>query len=197
MGGEIPPNKRLIMNKKYLLSLILLTNYNVVSAEYIIDGGIRGATVMQGYIVSAPCSIETNSQYQYIDYDSISTHSIEYSEIKKESRKSFTIRLNNCISEYGQENRKGIKIQFYAPQDTYADAIKLSGPKPGVLLYIYDVNHNLLSPNKSYSISNSSIYFDSKTKTSYLKYETEINTFNKEIEPGDYFVTIEFNISYD
>ncbi|MEQ5286787.1 type 1 fimbrial protein [Providencia huaxiensis] len=185
------------MNKKYLLSLILLTNYNVVSAEYIIDGGIRGATVMQGYIVSAPCSIETNSQYQYIDYDSISTHSIEYSEIKKESRKSFTIRLNNCISEYDQENRKGIKIQFYAPQDTYADAIKLSGPKPGVLLYIYDVNHNLLSPNKSYSISNSSIYFDSKTKTSYLKYETEINTFNKEIEPGDYFVTIEFNISYD
>lgn len=197
MGGIFPPNKRLIMNKKYLSWLILLANCTYASAEYTIDGRIRGEAVMQGYIVAAPCSIETDSQYQYIDYDSVSINSIESGEIKKENKKSFTIKLNNCISEYDQEKRKGIKIQFYAPQDTYSDAIKLSGPKSGVLLYIYDVNNNLLSPNKAYSISDSSVYFDNKTKTSYLKYETEINTFNKEIEPGDYFVTIKFNVSYD
>ncbi|EKT53822.1 fimbrial protein [Providencia rettgeri] len=185
------------MKKIYFLLITLLFNYTPVYAGYTADGGIRGEAAMRGYIVAAPCSIETENQYQYIDYDSISTEAINSYKTKKENRKLIKIKLNNCISEYDKGNNKGIKIEFFAPQDTYTDAIKLSGPKSGVLLYIYDLKNELLIPNKPYSISDSSIYFDSKTKTNFLRYETEINTFDKNIEPGDYFVTIKFNVSYD
>ncbi|MCG9532551.1 type 1 fimbrial protein, partial [Providencia rettgeri] len=99
--------------------------------------------------------------------------------------------------EYDSSNHKGIKIRFFALQDTYTNAIKLSGPKPGVVLYIYDVNNNLLIPNKLYSISNNYVYFDNKSKESFLKYETELGTSNNEITPGDYFTTIKFNVTYD
>ena len=52
-------------------------------------------------------------------------------------------------------------------------------------------------PNKLYSISDSYIYFDHKSKERYLKYETELGTSNNEIIPGDYFATIKFNVTYD
>ncbi|HEM7134005.1 TPA: fimbrial protein [Providencia rettgeri] len=162
-----------------------------------VQDGLRGETVMQGYIVAAPCSIETDSQYQYINYDYISNFNISEIDDRKITRKPFYIKLNNCISEYDNNNHKGIKIRFFAPQDLYSNAIKLSGPKPGVVLYIYDNNDNLLMPNKLYSISNNYIYFDHKSKESYLKYETELGTSNNEITPGDYFTTIKFNVTYD
>lgn len=185
------------MKKIHLIWMVLFFNFSSSYAEYTIDSGIRGETVMQGYIVAAPCSIETDSQYQYINYDYVSNEKINSSVIKKTTRKPFNIKLNNCISEYDKEKHKGIRIKFHAPQDIYSNAIKLSGPTTGVVLYIYDINNNLLIPNKSYSILDSSIYFDKKTKTNYLKYETEIDTINNDIEPGDYFTTIKFNVSYD
>ncbi|HGI5212814.1 TPA: hypothetical protein ACJTPC_000818 [Providencia alcalifaciens] len=58
-------------NLSFLWSILLLTPF-ISNAEYTVDGGIRGETVMRGYIVAAPCSIETDSQYQYINYDFVS-----------------------------------------------------------------------------------------------------------------------------
>lgn len=197
MGGETLPIKRFIMRNLSFLWLILLLTPFISNAEYTVDGGIRGETVMRGYIVAAPCSIETDSQYQYINYDFVSKKNINTEEAKNNNRKSFNIKLNNCISEYDKDNRKGIKIKFFANNDLYNNAVKLSGPTDGVVVYIYDTNNNLVTPNKSYSISNSAIYFDSKTKVSFLKYETEIDTLNNEIVPGNYFATIKFNVSYD
>ena len=189
------------MKKNTYLWIALLfnsINSNATSSNLgHIQDGLRGETVMQGYIVAAPCSIETDSQYQYINYDYISNYSINNIEDEKLMRKPFYIKLNNCISEYDSSNHKGIKIRFFAPQDTYSNAIKLSGPKPGVVLYIYDINNNLLMPNKLYPISNNYVYFDKKSKESFLKYETELGVSNNEITPGDYFTTIKFNVTYD
>ncbi|EPL9571918.1 fimbrial protein [Providencia rettgeri] len=183
----------------YLWTVLLspLSSYAINPNVGHLQDGFRGEAVIQGYIVAAPCSIETSSQYQYINYDYISNFSINDIDDKKSTRKSFHIKLNNCISEYDNNNHKGIKIRFFAPQDRYSNAIKLSGPKPGVVLYLYDNNDNLLMPNKLYSISDSYIYFDHKSKESYLKYETELGTSNNEIIPGDYFATIKFNVTYD
>lgn len=178
-------------NLSFLFSTLLLIPLNS-NAEHMINADIRGETMIRGYIVATPCSIETDSQYQYINYEFSSKE-----KAKDNNRKPFNIKLNNCISEYDNNNKKGIKIKFIAPNDTNSNAIKLSGPKDGVVVYIYDINNNLVTPNKSYSISNSSIYFDNKTKVSFLKYETEINNLNNEIEPGDYFTTFKFNLSYD
>ncbi|MEX9869521.1 fimbrial protein [Providencia huaxiensis] len=183
------------MKKIYLLWITLFANYTSAYIENIESNDFRGEVFLKGNIVSSPCSIGTDSQYQYIDYNSASTNTTNTDEKKIETRKPFNIKLNDCISKFN--NNKGMNIKFFAPQDSRMDAIKLSGPKTGVLLYIYDEKNNLLSPNKSYSISNSSIYFDEKTKTSFLKYETEINTLDNEAEPGDYFTIIKFNITYD
>lgn len=189
------------MKKNSYLWIALLINsinaYATSSNLGHIQDGLRGETVMQGYIVAAPCSIETESQYQYVNYDYISEKEISNINNEKLTRKPFYIKLNNCISEYDSSNHKGIKIRFFAPQDIYSNAIKLSGPKPGVILYIYDVKNNLLMPNKLYSISDSYIYFDKKSKNSFLKYETELGSSSNEITPGDYFTTIKFNVTYD
>ncbi|WP_265694510.1 fimbrial protein [Providencia rustigianii] len=184
-----------MQNLAFLSSILLLVPF-ISNAEYTVDGGIRGETVMRGYIVAAPCSIETDSQYQYINYVFTSKNSINTEE-ENNNRKKFNIKLNNCISEYDKDNRKGMKIRFLANNDRYSNAIKLSGPTDGVVIYIYDTNNNLITLNTSYSISNSAIYFDSKTKNSFLEYETKIKTINNDIEPGDYFATIKFNVSYD
>ena len=184
----------------YLWTTLLLSSIN----SYAIDSklghvqdGLRGEAVIQGYIVATPCSIETDSQYQYINYDYISNYNINEIENRKTTRKPFHIKLNNCISEYDINSYKGIKIRFFAPQDIYSNAVKLSGPKPGIVLYIYDSNDKLLMPNKLYPISDNTIYFDHKSKESYLKYETEISSSNNEITPGDYFTTIKFNVTYE
>ncbi|MGO2303287.1 MAG: fimbrial protein [Providencia sp.] len=182
----------------YLWTAFLLSPLNSYAIEPNVghvQDGLSGEAVIQGYIVAAPCSIETGSQYQYINYDYISN--INEIENRKITRKPFYIKLNNCISEYDNNNHKGIKIRFFAPQDIESNAIKLSGPQSGVVLYIYDNNNKLLMPNELYSISDNYIYFDHKSKESYLKYETELGTSNNEIVPGDYFATIKFNVTYD
>lgn len=180
--------------KNTSLLCILFSSFSVY-AEPMMDS-IRGEAALNGYVVATPCSIETESQYQYIYYD-ISNTEVDSLGISKVSRRPFNIKLNNCISEYENNKHKGISIQFYTIQDTFSDAITLSGPTPGIVLYIYDINDNILAPNKSHSITENTIYFDKKTKKSILKYETEINTTDKNIEPGDYSALIKFNISYD
>ncbi|HAU5548723.1 TPA: type 1 fimbrial protein [Proteus mirabilis] len=200
MGGLLLPIKRFIMKNIYLVWLLLflipkfayaLTN----SYNKIIEN--KGEAVMQGYIVSTPCSIETNSQYQYISYDSVSQQNIISLSEKKQSRKPFYIVLNNCISEYGVNNNKGINIQFSSLQDPYNNAIRLSGPTKGVILFIYDIKNNLIIPNTKHELSHNYFYFDKKSRKNILKYEIELNISNNKIEPGDYFATIKFDITYD
>lgn len=189
------------MKEIYLLWAILFFNFSNANAENLNTGqvsdGLRGETVIQGYIVATPCSIETDSQYQYINYDYISSYSVNSINGKGYNRKPLNIKMNSCISEYDKNKNKGINIQFFALQNNDTDGFKLLGPKPGVILYIYDADDNQLSPNKKYSVSESTIYYDNKTKYLFLKYKTEIRTDHNEVEPGDYFTTINFNVSYD
>lgn len=183
------------MNKTNFIWIILSFSCTYSHAEDSMDGNNRTKTVMQSYIVSAPCSIGTDSLYQNINIHYIANTKTEPSNINKNNRKPFNIKLNNCISEYDKEKHKGIKIKLQANPGTDSNTINLSSSTAGIILY--DINNNLLTQNKSYSISDNAIYFNHETKVNFLAYEAEIETINNKNIPDNYFATIKFDISYD
>ncbi len=183
------------MNKTNFVLIVLSFSCAYSHAEDSMDGNNRTKTVMQSYIVATPCSIGTDSLYQNINIDYIANTKTESSNINK--RKPFNVKLNNCISEFDKKKHKGIKIKLQANSGTNSNITSLSPPTEGVILYLYDINNNLLAQNKSYPISDNAIYFDQKNKINLLKYEAEIEAINNNIIPDNYFTTIKFDISYD
>ncbi|HFT7131113.1 TPA: fimbrial protein [Klebsiella aerogenes] len=184
------------MGKIYFFFCILIM-LPVKTAKSEVFFKLNGEALIHGSIVSSACSIETDSYYQYINYETVTNDGISGGN-RELARKNFYIKLKDCLSEYDNGPYKGVRIQFLSPGNTFNNAMEMTGPETGVVLYIYDADNRLLIPNKSYKILPLLSSNDKKDNgVKVLKYILELSSFNKDVEPGNYFAIIKFKITYD
>ncbi|MEQ4924174.1 fimbrial protein [Proteus hauseri] len=157
---------------------------------------LKANATLSGSVIASPCSIKMEDRYQYIDFSDIALSKID-NKVKRENlRKSFYIRLSDCVSQYSDTDKKSLNIQFNGLEANNDSIFSMSGSSQGLGFYILDEEGNIIPPNRPYYIDHLIYQSKDAKKDPELKYQVELAFTNQIIEAGKYSAFVYFSIDY-
>ncbi|MFV8979241.1 fimbrial protein [Serratia fonticola] len=173
---------------KYLLLLLLLGGLLPSAASAYINVDF-GYVDLQGNILHAPCTIDTNSRDQSIDMGIT-----PIGEIARNGRgvsKPFSIRLINCVmhrTESALSHGQYFEITFDGKRD--GEFIGIEGEAEGIALQVSDELGNIAQPG----VPLPSVMLASSEKT--LNYSLHLVPNYQRFKSGEYRTTVRFKMDY-
>lgn len=147
----------------------------------------EGRVWMLGEIVESACTIDSGSLDQVVDMGVLPIGLLR--SLGSSEAKEFQINLIDCLwGEDTQSNYTNFDITFTG--DTQGNYFLVHGDAKGVFLLLEDVNKKPIIPGEKIS-------YPGGKKESFNKYFLTLLPNGDEMEPGDFYSLIHFNINYN
>lgn len=177
--------------------LALLYGYSVIcSAASEVNLPLQGATHLEGYIISAPCSIELKSRYQTVDFSSLTLPMLSTPASREEIKQPFDIEIRDCGSIYSSLDSKTWTIRFDGERVSHMNAFALQGPSQGLGVSILDTSMQTLIPGESYSLHEYVLRKDKAGHALILRYFLRLELTGAAFQAGSYQGLVRFFIDY-
>ncbi len=185
--------------KHYHRMLLAFSGILYLSAASYGQGyGVRheGIAQLKGSVISSPCSIVMENQHQTINFSSLTFAKLSSKATLEQFNQPFIIELRDCGAVFKSNDTKTWQIRFVGEAVKNNSAFSLNGPSKGLGISVLDNQMLLLTPGKSYPLSQSTFLPDKSGHNIYLRYYLELALTGEPIQAGDYQGLVRFSIDY-